>query len=389
MKRKIYSLFILTIFILNLLPAVVLAQTATKDEADQKAINDSKKTVITLSEVEKRAAVYGSEYKSAKATEAIAEASGFKAEMTYYDAKYDAEYNLNPAAYVTMYTADAEWDDAISELNRAEKKTAQQSKLSAYTGVDLYFNYLNLSDTLAMTEKAYELQKKSFEIAKVSLKRGYLSKDAYNEQETALLETENNIEMLKDNLTIIGRSLLIQCGYDEDLDFKLDTSIDFTNTTQSFNATTVADNLVSKSVTIKELDDNIETIEDFFDSDDISSVDVPTKEVMAANGDMLKTQRKIAVNGYKTAAISAVNTLNSAKRAMNLASKKLKLAEKAYKVAQKRASLGKDSNVTLLQNEITYLQAVNNDNSAKRSYYLSYKYVQLLNSGVVPATTSY
>ncbi len=374
--RKLTALCLCGVLTLGL-TAPALGAEASLDELDQQAADEAKKILITLEDVDKLARSKGTEVKSARSDLAVAEAAEFNAEMSWYDYRYLAAFSNE--AQAAMDAAAETLRTKRTDLRYAETNAEHQGLVAIYNAEQIYLNYLNLQDSLALAKDSLALQQENVKVEKLMVSLGLSTSASLRSKELAAQEQQETIATLEKNLDILGQNLLRQLGMEEDTEFRLDPAVSTEGLEENYEVDRLTEALLSQSAAIKKMDESMDQMRDNIDD---SSNTVPVRDVYGAQLDGLKLSKEQMISGFKTLCRSTVQNLETTKNSLPLLENKVSEAQTAYDTTALRLKLGLEAKLNLQAGAVAVKNAQLELVKAERNYYLNLRGTQLLMKGI-------
>ena len=348
--------------------------TATIDTQEQRAINEAKKELITLEQVRNESRSRGTETKDARSGLVTAQAAKDAADMTLYDAIYIGMDEAIVRAVLNQESAGTSLEDAKATLET-------QMEAAIYSGERLFFEYLQLLDSLTSLEATIDLSKEQLRIEELKARIGLSTDTEVKKKALALDNLVERRESLVSGIDLKGRTLLLQMGRDPDLVFRLDPAFSIEGLRTVYDPEQLADLAVKNNLTLGVLRRNIDKLGDtlFSSFSVLSSTD---RGVYGAQRDSLILSRDRMIDELKLAARNTATGLTSARVELELLG--LAVAEKQvdYEVIALQVSIGLAPKIALSAAELDLLSAQNALAAAQQNYYLSLRRASLLLNGI-------
>lgn len=358
---------------------------AYRDTLDQKVAEEAQKRLFTLNEVQDMARSRGIETLNAKSDLAIAEAAKEAADMTFYNARYDASQpGPTNVAEASIASAIAGQEQAIIALDDAKTKAESQMEVAVYTGEEFYFTYLQLQDGIALLEKSIALSQEQVKIEKLKANLGLSTATEVQKKELALSELKDKLEGLKNNLELTGRSLMRQIGQEADLEFRLDSEYSIAGMREDYEPDQLADLSIKNNLDLAVATRSIDKMED-----NLKNILAPSaRNQVGSQIDAMILGRRNAEQSIKLLARSTASGLALSRQEMALLEKKIDEKTADYETMKLQTSLGLAPQLGLQGAELELDTAKNDLIKARQNYYLSLRRASLLVKGVAITSPS-
>ncbi|MCL2122370.1 MAG: TolC family protein [Clostridiales bacterium] len=362
---------------------------AYKDTADQKVAVEMTKELITLAQVRELSRARGAETRQANTDLNTAQANKDVADMSMYDA-------LGSGVAASIERALASQDSAITSLEDAKATAEAQKTVAEYAGEKLFFDYLQLQDSLVILDYSINLSREQLKIEELKARLGLSTATEVQKKQLALENLEDKRRAALNGVDMTGRSLLRQMGKDDNLAFRLDPAFSIEGMTTVYDPDKLAETAVRNNLRLGVLNRNIDLYGTTISSGGTflppalaaqlgvqnSGMAPSALGQIGAQRDTMILNRDNLVQGLRLQARAAAIGLDSARAEMALLEKSIEEKQAAYEVMSLQVSLGMAPRIGLQAAEMELLSAKGDLLKAQQNYYLSLRRASLLAKGV-------
>jgi outer membrane protein TolC len=247
-----------------------------------------------------------------------------------------------------------------------------------YTGEELFFNYLQLKDSLVTLDMALALAQDQVRIEELKLRIGLSTATEVQKKRLAADDLADKKQALANGIDMTGRSLMRQIGVDEGTAFRLDPAYSIEGLSTKYDPDKLADLAVKNNLMLGVLDRSIDKLGDLI----VDGMAPSARGQVGAQRDSLILTRDNTIQAMKLLARATATGLDTAVTELDLLEKKLLDKQAAFELMTLQVSLGLAPRIGLAASEMDLLSAQNDLTKAKQNYYLSLRKASLLVQGV-------
>ena len=379
--------FVLCLFMAFGPASGILASSATNesiaylDTLDQLAANEAAKELFTLAQIRELSRAKGAETQQAQSKMSIAQAEKDAADMKVYNARWNIMFPeaAAPGAEAALASAYTGQERAVTSLDDARATLESQKETAVYMGEKLFFDYLQLRESLVLLEQSIELGSEQLRIERLRARIGLSTGTEVLKKSLALDELMDNRQDLITKIDMVGRNLMRQIGKPGDLAFRLDPAFSIEGMKTEYDPDKLADLAIKNNLNLgvlnRGIDKGMETLK--------TTGMAPTERFQfGAELDSTILTRDNLIQNLRLLARSTVTGLNTSKAELALLEKTIEDKQAARKLMELQVSLGLAPKLGLMGAELELARAENNLLKVQQSYYLALRKAELLVKGV-------
>lgn len=297
--------------------------------------------------------------------------SELRQQLQELDDRMDSQLESNSSSSDSVANSEESYEDSkVAEASYAKQLDYEIEKL--------YISILTQQNSLETMQLESQIAELELQMEKTRLQMGVSTQTQVYEKSKSLTALQQNIAAAGQNIRAAEGTLNDIMGRDYDAELEL-VAFNWTSTVEVPDYSTLLTKTAVRNQTLKQAERAIEDAEDELDdSDDFYDRMVLTVEIEEKKLQLQDEKLKLSQSVE-----NLINEITSRQEAYETAQLNCQNAQQQYTWDQKRFELGQISELTLLNSEISYLNAKNQQASESYALFLAEQSLQLAEKGII------